>query len=424
MNGRLLLPYLKKVKERWYPLDLEKKSKEILKVRKIIRQDLIGQNEAVAKVERVFNRVLSPVKRETLKKRPSGTFLFLGPTGVGKTLLAKLIAKIVTGDPDGLIRVDCAGFRHSHEIAKLIGSPPGYVGNRILPILSQRSIRDPYLKVVVKKSARNYGVMEKFFRKKEILEGEQQQLPGVHKQQWVWKSGLPIYSVILFDEIEKASPALFNLLLGIIDNAQLRMGNNELTSFENSIIIMTGNIGSTGINKLLNKEQIGFSRPDQSQKNSAKQIKSIVNEGIKKYFTPELIGRLKAQGAIVVFQPLSQKEILRIFNLQFSKLLTSLAKNFPIQLILTKKAKKYLLKRLSTNEYGAREISALIEHRIFSKIASLINSGEIMVGDIIKIDYCETEAKKLIFERAGRAKGQKDMIRTKKKEEKLFLGLD
>jgi len=412
--------------KKWYPLDLEKKSETLATISGIIREDLIGQDEAVAKVERVFNRILSPVKRETLKRRPLGTFLFLGPTGVGKTLLAKLIAKIVIGNPDGLIRVDCAAFRHSSEIAKLIGSPPGYIGSRILPILSQRFINEPYFKAVMEKCDKNRKLIKKFFREEKIPKNVPGQLPAEPEQRFVWNSNLPIHSVILFDEIEKASPALFNLLLGIFDNAQLRMGDNSLTSFENSIIVMTGNIGSAGIDNLLNKTPIGFSSPAPSQAKSAKQIKSIVNGEIKKYFTPEMIGRLKAQGAIVVFQPLSQEEVLRIFNLEFNKMQSMLAKHFPVQLILTDKAKKHLLEKLSTNEYGAREISALIEHRIFSKIASLINSKEIRIGDKVRISYCEKEAKKLIFEReevSQKFEGAVMKVMGKKKEEKLFLGL-
>jgi ATP-dependent Clp protease ATP-binding subunit ClpA len=295
---------------------------------------VIGQQaaiDAIAPVIRLWEAGLNPIGR------PAGVFMFLGPTGTGKTRTVEALAEIVVGNPKACIRVDCAEFQHSHEIAKLLGSPAGYLGHREThPMLSQE-------------------VLNQYHTDKAKL------------------------SFVLFDEIEKASDSLSNLLLGILDKGTLTLGDNRKVDFTRTMVFCTSNIGADAMARSV-RAPVGFSRPV-----DVRSTEKIALSAAKKKWTPEFLNRIDA---IVCYKPLSQESITEILDLELGELRrhinTSLGiRAFPVA--VDNAAKRALIAEGISPEYGARELKRVIQRRIMQPIAALIAGDQNMLNHMVRV---------------------------------------
>src|SRR5438034_2448004 len=326
-------------------LDPRRSGREAEQLETSLRSKIIGQDPAIRQIVSVYQSFLAGMNGPG---RPVGNFLFLGPTGTGKTRLVEATAESRLGDARAVIKIDCAEFRHSHEIAKLIGSPPGYLGHRDThPVLDQESL-DRYQTENVK------------------------------------------LSIVLFDEIEKASDALWNLLLGVLDKATLTLGDNRQVDFSQCIIFMTSNLGAAEMASL-SRPPMGFTPPGNSAgENPATRAERIASAGIEatgRKFTPEFLNRIDK---IVVFQPLDETELRKILDLE----LTVLNQRFdnssyrtPFVLTVTDAAKRYLLQEGTDVRYGARPLKRAIERSLVHPISNLIATGQVQVGDWVCVDF-------------------------------------
>ena len=310
-----------------------------------LRSKIIGQDPAIRQIVSVYQSFLAGMNSPN---RPVANFLFLGPTGTGKTRLVEATAESLLGNARAVVKIDCAEFQHSHEISKLIGSPPGYLGHREThPMLSQESL-DRYQTENVK------------------------------------------LSFVLFDEIEKASDALWNLLLGVLDKATLTLGDNREVDFSRCIIFMTSNLGAAEMASF-SRPPMGFTPPWNSAgeipATRAKRIASAGIEATRRKFTPEFLNRVDK---IVVFQPLDETELRKILDLE----LTVLNQRFdnssyrtPFVLTVTDAAKRYLLREGTDVRYGARPLKRAIERSLVHPISNLIATGQVQVGDWVCVDF-------------------------------------
>lgn len=326
-------------------LDPKRMGKESERLLQGLSRLVVGQDEAIREVAAAYQLYtigLNP------PGRPVGNFLFLGPTGCGKTRLVEATAECLVKNPKAVIKIDCGEFQHSHEIAKLIGSPPGYLGHREThALLSQQAI-DQFHTDDVK------------------------------------------LSFVLFDEIEKASDALWNLLLGILDKGVLTLGDNRKVDFSKTIIFMTGNLGAAEMNDLL-QPRIGFeaaaNRPVALDESMTQKMGRSAMEAVRRKFTPEFINRLDK---IVVFQPLGAAELRRIVNIELEAVQQRIAKMAPdhtFEFNVTDAAKDFLLQTGTDVRYGARHLKRTIDRLVVHPLASLIASGQVRGGDLITIDY-------------------------------------
>ena len=290
---------------------------------------VIGQDEAVEAVAKAIKRGRVGLKDPN---RPIGSFLFLGPTGVGKTELAKAISENLFGDENAIIRVDMSEYMESHSTSKMIGSPPGYVG-----------FDD------------GGGLTEKIRRKP--------------------------YSVILFDEIEKAHPDVLNMLLQILDDGRLTDSHGRTVNFKNCVIIMTSNIGARLIT---DKKALGFSggeEKEQAEKKEYEDIKKEVIAEVKKTFRPEFINRVDE---IIVFHKLTEKELIQIVDIMLEKIKTRLLEK-DIKIEVDKSAKDLVIKKGTDTNYGARPLRRAIQTIIEDKLAEEILDGNLKAGDTAKL---------------------------------------
>ncbi|MCU1259555.1 MAG: ATPase domain protein [Bryobacterales bacterium] len=325
-----------------------------------LRRLVIGQDEAIHQIVRAYQTYLAglaPVGR------PIGNFLFLGPTGSGKTRVVEATAESLVNDPRSVIKIDCAEFQHSHEIAKLIGSPPGYLGHReTQPLLSQEALNQHHTEKVK-------------------------------------------ISFVLFDEIEKASDALWNLLLGILDKATLTLGDNRKVDFSAAMIFLTGKLGATEMSSLLNP-RLGFHvAPLEDTGNSAKLRARISGAGIaaaRRKFTPEFINRLDK---VVVFKSLGAEELRRIVNIELEivqQRIRAAAASKPFLIDVTDTAREFLLTEGTDVRYGARPLKRAIERMLVHPLSNLMASGQIHRGDCIRVSH-EEGSVALIFGREPEA---------------------
>ncbi len=313
--------------------ELTKNEKKRLKdLEKELKKRVVGQDDAVAVVSQAIRRARTGIKPID---KPIGAFMFLGPTGVGKTELAKSLAEVMYGSEDYLIRVDMSELSEKHTVSRLIGAPPGYVGYD-----------------------EGGGLTEKVRRKQ--------------------------FSVILFDEIEKAHPDIFNSLLQILDEGRLTDHHGRTVSFKNTIIIMTSNAGS----EYLKKGKIGFSEVDMNEivldevDEVHLQIKEKVQESLEAQFKPEFLNRVDD---IVVFKPLSRDAIEKIVDIQIGRLNELLIESgYTVR--LSSKAKKYLVEHGYSLEMGARPLRRLIQKEIENRISNLIIEDKIHKGDLVEVD--------------------------------------
>ena len=306
---------------------------------------VIGQEEAIHEIVRTYQTYLAGLSPEG---RPIGNFLFLGPTGTGKTRAVEATAEALLGNPRAVIKIDCGEFQHGHEIAKLVGSPPGYLGHREThPLLAQDALNQ-YQTETVK------------------------------------------LSFVLFDEIEKASDALWNLLLGILDKATLTLGDNRKVDFSKALIFMTSNIGAAEMSSLVNPK-LGFhvSTPDDS--NCASTLTAKLSrtgiEAARPKFTPEFLNRLDR---IVVFKALGNEELNRIIDIELElvqqRVQTATAGK-PFFINVTGSARKFLLTQGIDLRYGARPLKRAIERLLVHPLSNLMATGQIQRHDRIRITH-------------------------------------
>ncbi|KLO22310.1 MULTISPECIES: ATP-dependent Clp protease ATP-binding subunit [unclassified Marinitoga] len=309
---------------------LEEEREKLLNLEKELHKRVVGQEEAIIKVSQHVRKARAGLKDPT---RPIGSFLFLGPTGVGKTELAKSLAEVLFDTEEALIRIDMSEYMEKHAVSRLIGSPPGYVGYEQGGQLTEAVRRKPY-------------------------------------------------SVILIDEIEKAHPDVFNILLQVLDDGRLTDGKGNTVDFRNTIIIMTSNIGSENIlNKLENRGKLGFVN-EEERLNEEKDMEKIVREELKKYFRPEFLNRLDE---IVVFKPLSVDEVKEIVGIMMRRLEERL-KEKDLELMITENAKEYIARKGYDRIFGARPLRRVIEREIEMELANMIIAGKIPPKSKVIID--------------------------------------
>ena len=311
---------------------LEAEAKKLARMEEELKTQVVGQDEAVRLVSDAVKRSRVGIADPN---RPIGSFLFLGPTGVGKTELSKALAKFMFDNDNAIIRVDMSEFMEKHSISKLIGSPPGYVGHEEGSTFTEKVRHRPY-------------------------------------------------SVILFDEIEKAHPEVFNILLQVLDNGHLTDAKGRRVNFKNSIVILTSNIGAEFIDKM---STFGFSSAAGDDSKEYEQVKEKVTERLKDYFRPEFLNRLDE---IILFNILSKEAIKDIVEMQV-KIVQDRLKEKDITLEISAQVYEYLAKQGYDPHYGARPLKRLIQSKILTPIASFMVSKGVMEGGTVRVDLSGEE---------------------------------
>jgi len=328
-------------------LDTSKKGRQAEELENKLHHLVIGQKEAIHQIVRAYQTHLAGL---TPAGRPIGNFLFLGPTGSGKTRIVEATAESLLKNSRAVIKIDCAEFQHSHEIAKLIGSPPGYLGHREThALLSQEALNQHHTEKIK-------------------------------------------LSFVLFDEIEKASDALWNLLLGILDKATLTLGDNRKVDFSSAMVFLTSNLGATEMSSLLSP-RLGFHVPSVEDTGShAKLSARISGAGVaaaRRKFTPEFINRLDK---IVVFKSLGNEELRRIVDIEIEMVqqrIQTAAASKPFVVNVTDTAREFLLMEGTDFRYGARHLKRAIERLLVQPLSNLIASDQIHRGDCIRVSHRE-----------------------------------
>jgi len=320
-----------RVVSRWTGIPVQKmlegEMAKLTRMEEELHRRVIDQEEAIRAVSNAVRRARAGVAEE---KRPIGSFIFLGPTGVGKTELAKALAEFMFNDENAIVRLDMSEYMEKHTVARMIGSPPGYVGFEEGGQLTEAIRRRPY-------------------------------------------------SVVLFDEIEKAHPEVFNVLLQILDDGRLTDAKGRAVNFKNTVIVMTSNVG----NEIVKQYILGFS--DEPVRSEEREMKSKVMEALKSQFKPEFLNRVDE---IIVFDSLSRDDLAKIVELQLIQVQKRLAEK-KIKIKVAQKAKKYLADKGYDPSYGARPLKRLIQQTILDEIAKKIIAGEIKEGDSVSIDADE-----------------------------------
>jgi len=330
-------------------LDPLQTGNEAEKLQRDLRRLVVGQQDAVDQIVNIYQTFLAGM---TSPGRPIGNFLFLGPTGTGKTRLVEAAAESLIGDVRSVLKIDCAEFQHSHEIAKLIGSPPGYLGHREThPLLSQE-------------------VLNQYHTDKVKI------------------------SFVLFDEIEKASDALWNLLLGVLDKATLTLGDNRRVDFSRAMIFMTSNLGAAEMGSIL-RPNLGFAASDAERRTASGVSDEDLNakitragiEAARRKFTPEFMNRIDK---VVVFRSLGTEELSRILSLELNQLqqrvFNSVA-TMPFVFKVTPAARAFLLREGTDMKYGARHLKRAIERTVVHPLSNLVASDQVHGGDLLRIDF-------------------------------------
>ncbi len=323
----------------------EKESERLLKLEKILHQRVIGQEDAVVAVSKAIRRGRVGLQDPN---RPIGSFLFLGPTGVGKTELSKALAEAMFGDENALIRVDMSEYMEGHSVSKMIGSPPGYVGYDEGGQLSEKVRRHPY-------------------------------------------------SVVLFDEIEKAHPDIFNVLLQVLDDGHITDAKGRKVSFKNTILIMTSNVGAQ---RIVEPKKLGFDTASDANKDY-EHMKSGVMEEVKRLFKPEFINRIDE---IMVFHPLNEKEMMEIVTLLSKNLGKRCKEQLGIDLTMSPQVKQYLVRKHSDAKMGARPLKRAIQSVIEDAMAEELLKGNIKRDSKVTIGLKDD---KITFSQTGGAKTAK-----------------
>ncbi|MCD7813819.1 MAG: AAA family ATPase, partial [Lachnospiraceae bacterium] len=304
----------------------EQEGKKLLKLEPLLHSRVIGQDEAVQAVARAVRRSRSGLKSS---RRPIGSFLFLGPTGVGKTELSKTLADLVFGTPHALLRFDMSEYMEKHSVSRLVGSPPGYVGYDEGGQLSEKVRRNPY-------------------------------------------------SVVLFDEIEKAHPDIFNILLQVLDEGHITDAQGRRIDFKNTILIMTSNAGAQSI---VTPRHLGFGAGDDAQKNH-ESMKSSVMEEVRRIFKPEFLNRIDET---IVFHALSEENVRDITGLLLDELKKRSEEQTGVKLHFSAALKQLIAKEGYDPKYGARPLRRAVQTRIEDPLAEEILSGRVKAGEDVSV---------------------------------------
>ncbi|MDG1689965.1 MAG: ATP-dependent Clp protease ATP-binding subunit, partial [Flavobacteriales bacterium] len=306
----------------------EKESGKLMKMVDSMNGTVIGQNEAITKVVKAIQRNRAGLKDPN---KPVGSFIFLGPTGVGKTQLCKVLAKYLFNSEEALIRIDMSEYMEKFAVSRLIGAPPGYVGYEEGGQLTEKVRRKPY-------------------------------------------------SIILLDEIEKAHPDVFNLLLQVLDDGKMTDSLGRNIDFKNTIIIMTSNIGARQLQDF--GTGVGFGTKTRTE-NDQENIKGVIQSALKKAFAPEFLNRIDD---VVIFNSLVKKDILKIIDIELEKLFKRI-NSLGYKVELTKNAKEYVAEKGFDEKYGARPLNRAIQKHIEDPLAEEIIQKKVKEGDVIKIDF-------------------------------------
>ncbi|MCI5620059.1 MAG: ATP-dependent Clp protease ATP-binding subunit [Lachnospiraceae bacterium] len=315
----------------------EEETARLNRLEKTLHKRVIGQEEAVSAVAKAVRRGRVGLKDP---RRPIGSFLFLGPTGVGKTEITKALAEAVFGDEQAMIRVDMSEYMEKHSVSKMIGSPPGYVGYEEGGQLSEKVRRKPY-------------------------------------------------SVILFDEIEKAHPDIFNVLLQVLDDGQITDAQGRKVDFKNTIIIMTSNAGAQSI---VSPKKLGFAS-GQDEKKNYEDMKNGVMEEVRRIFKPEFLNRIDET---IVFRALNQGDMKKIVTIMSKGLVNRCKQQMNIDLVITPAVKSYIAEKAYDPKYGARPLRRMIQSKLEDMLAEQILAGEIHVGDQVELRLEKKEIKTVV----------------------------
>ena len=339
--------------KRLVALDPHRKGKQATLFEAELAARVVGQERAVRKLASLYQVFQAGITNQT---RPLGTMLFLGPTGSGKTHVVEAAAEVLFSDRNNIVKIDCAEYQHSHEIAKLIGSPPGYLGHReTAPLLSQENI--------------------------DKHKTEQDPL-----------------TLVLFDEIEKASDALWQLLLGILDKGTLTLGDNRKVDFTQTMIFMTSNLGARQMSELITGS-IGFAPTDVSLSadDLDQKLYRTATEAARRKFSPEFINRIDT---VVVFRSLGQEQLRRVLDLELQEVQRRIEEGAgePFRMIVTERAAEFLLVEGMDSRYGARHLKRAIERFVVTPLANLAATRQVRLGEVAVIDF-EGEERELVFYR-------------------------
>ena len=319
-----------------------------------LRSKIVGQAEGVQSLVDMYQVFCAGLNSPG---RPVGNLLFLGPTGSGKTRIVEAAAEILFGDARAIIKVDCAEFQHSHEIAKLIGSPPGYLGHREThPLITQEAL-----------SASHTDKLK--------------------------------LSFLLFDEIEKASDALWQLLLGILDKATLTLGDNRRVDLSQTVIFLTSNLGGGEITDLMNGG-MGFVQPgDKPAAGLNEKIERTAVEAARRKFSPEFMNRLDK---VVVFHPLKKDQLEQVLEIELEQVQKRVLQTAKGQFLfrVTGTGREFLLQEGTDQRYGARHLKRSIERHVVYPLANLLATDQVQLGDLVCIDW-NSEQNRLTFVREG-----------------------
>ncbi|MDP2892532.1 MAG: AAA family ATPase, partial [Bacillota bacterium] len=315
----------------------EDESARLLRLEETLHKRVIGQDEAVTAVARAIRRARAGLKDP---KRPIGSFIFLGPTGVGKTELSRALAEAMFGDEDAMVRIDMSEYMEKHSVSRIIGSPPGYVGYEEGGQLTEKIRRKPY-------------------------------------------------AVILFDEIEKAHPDVFNILLQIMEDGRLTDGKGRMVDFKNTIVIMTSNVGA----QTIRSHGIGFTNVGEGKEIPFEKMKENLLEELKRTFRPEFLNRVDD---IIVFHSLSEAHTRKIIDLMLENVAKRLEER-DIHLKVTPEARDFLAKKGFDPIYGARPLRRAIQQMIEDNLSEEILSGKVAIGDKVEA-YMDGD--KLAFKKA------------------------
>jgi len=304
----------------------ESENSKLKKLEQTLHKRVIGQEEAVNAVARAVKRGRVGLKSPN---RPIGSFLFLGPTGVGKTELSKALAEALFGNEEAMIRIDMSEYMEKHSVSKMIGSPPGYVGHDDGGQLSEKVRRNPY-------------------------------------------------SVVLFDEIEKAHPDVFNILLQVLDDGHITDSQGRKVDFKNTVIIMTSNAGAKAITE---PKKLGFAAKEDVE-GDYKKMKSNVMEEVKRLFRPEFLNRIDET---IVFHALNGEHMKKIVGLMCTELVNRAKKQLDIKLTIRDSVKKYIVEKGTDTKYGARPLRRAMQTELEDKMAEAILNGEIARGMVVEV---------------------------------------
>src|SRR6201989_3592291 len=341
-------------------LDPDQKSPRAQDFEERLTARIVGQERAVRRLSGLYQIYLAGMQNPG---RPVGTMMFLGPTGSGKTRVVEAAAEVLFGDPNAVVKIDCAEFQHSHEIAKLIGSPPGYLGHReTSPMLTQENL--------------------------DRMHTEETRL-----------------SLVLFDEIEKASDSLWQLLLGILDKATLTLGDNRRVDFSKTMVVMTSNLGAREMSELISGG-IGFA-PVKEGKNPNdtevdQKIYRTAVEAARKKYSPEFMNRIDK---VVVFRSLKEHHLKQILDLELQavqdRIMRAAGTKFVFQ--CSEAAKDFLLEEGIDFKYGARHLKRSIERFLVYPLSNLVATEQVGLGDLVHVDYDESRRKLTFSKRSGGA---------------------